>query len=86
MSIQKVSVIIPCYKAAATLRRTVASVLDGAPADVEILLVDDGSPDNTGAVCEELAELHPQVTALHRPNGGPQHRVGRRNRRLGAVS
>ena len=70
MSIQKVSVIIPCYKAAATLRRTVASVLDGAPADVEILLVDDGSPDNTGAVCEELAELHSQVTALHRPNGG----------------
>ena len=70
MSIQKVSVIIPCYKAAATLRRTVASVLDGAPADVEIFLVDDGSPDNTGAVCEELAELHPQVTALHRPNGG----------------
>ena len=70
MSIRNVSVIIPCYKAAATLRRAVASALADAPTDLEILLVDDGSPDNTGAVCDELAAQDPRVQALHRPNGG----------------
>ena len=44
-----ISVIIPCYRAAATLRRAVDSALTGAPADLEVLLVDDGSPDDTGA-------------------------------------
>ena len=39
-----ISVIIPCYRAAATLRRAVDSALTGAPADLEVLLVDDGSP------------------------------------------
>ena len=42
-----ISVIIPCYRAAATLRRAVDSALTGAPADLEVLLVDDGSPDDT---------------------------------------
>ena len=70
MSIRNVSVIIPCYKAAATLRRALASALADAPADVEVLLVDDGSPDDTGAVCDELAAQDPRVKALHRPNGG----------------
>ena len=45
-----ISVIIPCYRAAATLRRAVDSALTGAPADLEVLLVDDGSPDDTGAL------------------------------------
>ena len=49
-----ISVIIPCYRAAATLRRAVDSALTGAPADLEVLLVDDGSPDDTGALCDEL--------------------------------
>ena len=50
-----ISVIIPCYRAAATLRRAVDSALTGAPADLEVLLVDDGSPDVTGALCDELS-------------------------------
>lgn len=70
MECEKISVIIPCYKAAATLRRAVASVLDGAPAGLEVLLVNDGSPDGTGALCDELAAADPRVRALHRPNGG----------------
>lgn len=49
-----ISVIIPCYRAAATLRRAADSALTGAPADLEVLLVDDGSPDDTGALCDEL--------------------------------
>ena len=65
-----ISVIIPCYRAAATLRRAVDSALTGAPADLEVLLVDDGSSDDTGALCDELAAADPRVRALHRANGG----------------
>lgn len=65
-----ISVIIPCYRAAATLRRAVGSALTGAPTDLEVLLVDDGSPDDTGALCDELAAADPRVRALHRANGG----------------
>lgn len=65
-----ISVIIPCYRAAATLRRAVDSALTGAHADLEVLLVDDGSPDDTGALCDELAATDPRVRALHRANGG----------------
>lgn len=65
-----ISVIIPCYRATATLHRAVDSALTGAPADLEVLLVDDGSPDDTGALCDELAAADPRVRALHRANGG----------------
>ncbi|WP_455500099.1 glycosyltransferase family 2 protein [Gemmiger sp.] len=65
-----VSVIIPCYKAAGTLRRAVESALTDAPADLEVLIVDDGSPDETGRLCDELAAADPRIKALHRENGG----------------
>ncbi len=44
--------------------------LTGAPRRFEVLLVDDGSPDDTGALCDELAAADPRVRALHRANGG----------------
>lgn len=65
-----VSVIVPCYCCAATLDRAVKSVLDGAPQNLELLLVDDGSPDATPALCDAWAARDPRVRALHRPNGG----------------
>ena len=65
-----ISVIIPCYKAADTLRRAVDSVLDGAPAGLQLILVEDGSPDETGALCDTLAAGDARITALHRQNGG----------------
>lgn len=70
MSLPAITVIIPCYKAAATLRRAVESALHGAPNTLQLLLVDDGSPDETGALCDALAAGDPRITALHRPNGG----------------
>ena len=88
MSIRNISVIIPCYKAAATLRRAAASALADAPAGLELLLVDDGSPDDTGTLCDTLAAEDPRVRALAPPKRrrgcGAQHRAGCRARRLGA--
>lgn len=70
MSLPPITVIIPCYRCAATLRRAVASVLAGAPDTLQLLLVDDGSPDATPALCDELAGEDRRITALHRENGG----------------
>lgn len=65
-----VSAVIPCYKAQDTLRRAVTSLLDGAPDNLQVLLVEDGSPDKTGALCDELAAGDPRIRVIHRPNGG----------------
>ncbi|MDD4850701.1 MAG: glycosyltransferase family A protein [Gemmiger sp.] len=71
LQLPAITVIIPCYKAEKTLRACLASVLWDAPANVEVLLVEDGSPDATGPLCDALAREHPgRVRAFHRPNGG----------------
>lgn len=65
-----ISVIVPCYKAASSLPACAASILDGAPDNLELLLVDDGSPDDTGRAADALAAGDSRVHALHRQNGG----------------
>jgi glycosyltransferase involved in cell wall biosynthesis len=64
------SIIVPVYKVRDYLRPCVESLLRQELTDAEILLVDDGSPDECGAMCDELAQQHPCIHALHRPNGG----------------
>ena len=66
----KYSVIIPCYKCEATLKKTVASIQACGLTDFEIILVDDGSPDGTPALCDRLAAEHGNVRCFHQPNGG----------------
>lgn len=65
-----ISVIVPVYKVEAFLRRCVDSILAQTYADFELILVDDGSPDNSGAICEEYAAKDSRIHVLHRPNGG----------------
>jgi tetratricopeptide (TPR) repeat protein len=68
----EISVIVPCYRAAGTLVRAVRSILDQAEPAVEIILIDDASPDDTLAAALALARQHPAITVLAREsNGGP---------------
>ena len=64
------SFIIPVYNCKEYLSACVESIRAAGLADYEILLVDDGSIDGSGAVCDELAEKYPQVRVIHQENGG----------------
>ena len=65
-----VTTIIPVFNRAAMLREAVASVLAQTYRPVEIVIVDDGSTDDTPHVAETLASQHPEVRAIHQANGG----------------
>lgn len=65
-----VSVIIPVYKVADTLRESVGSVAGQTHRELEIILVDDGSPDECPAICDELAQADARIKVIHKPNGG----------------
>lgn len=65
-----ISVIIPVYNAAATILRAADSVLMQDYDAVEIILVDDGSTDESGALCDELALHDERVRVIHKENGG----------------
>ena len=65
-----ISVIIPVYNAAKYLDACMESVLTQTYRDVEILLIDDGSDDGSGAMCDDYARRDPRVRAFHKENGG----------------
>ena len=67
---ETVSVIIPIYKVEAYLRECVESVLAQNYPNLEIILVDDGSPDGCPAICDEFASADPRVQVIHKKNGG----------------
>ena len=65
-----ISVIVPVYNVEKYLRRCVKSLLTQNYEDCEILLVNDGSTDSSGALCDELAAEYSKVQAFHKENGG----------------
>ena len=65
-----VSIIMPVYNVEKYLKRAVNSVLSQKFSDFEIILSDDGSIDNSGRICDELAEQNRRITAIHKENGG----------------
>lgn len=65
-----VSIIIPVYNVAAYLQRCIDSVLGQTYENIEILLIDDGSTDDSANICDEYAQKHTNVQAFHKKNGG----------------
>ncbi len=66
----KISVIVPVYKVEDFLPRCVDSILNQTFRDFELLLVDDGSPDNCPAICEDYARRDPRIRVIHQKNQG----------------
>ena len=65
-----ISVIVPVYRAEAFLKTCTDSILGQTWADLELLLVDDGSPDRSGALCDEIAAADSRVRVFHQENSG----------------
>lgn len=65
-----VSIVVPVYKAERTIAQCVDSLLKQTLHDVEIILVDDGSPDNCGKIIDQYAQQYSCVKALHEQNSG----------------
>ena len=66
----KVSIIMPVYNSEKFLKKAVESVLNQKFEDFELILVDDGSPDASGSICDEFAEKDSRVKLIHKKNGG----------------
>ncbi|MBO5345606.1 MAG: glycosyltransferase [Paludibacteraceae bacterium] len=70
MNTPLVSVIVPVYKAEKFLHKCVDSLLAQTMTDFEVLLIDDGSPDRSGAICDEYAAKDSRIRVFHKANGG----------------
>lgn len=65
-----VSVIVPVYKVEQVVKNCIESILNQTFTDFELILVDDGSPDNSGRICDEYAKKDDRVIVIHKENGG----------------
>mgnify|MGYP001098512678 CR=1 FL=1 len=65
-----VSVVIPVYNVENYLNRCVQSVMNQTLKNIEIILVDDGSPDNCPMLCDEFALIDNRIKVIHKKNGG----------------
>ena len=66
----ELSVIIPVYNVEQWLQKCVESVVSQGIGSCEIILVDDGSPDQSGSICDRLARSYDNIVVLHKQNGG----------------
>ncbi|HBI93586.1 MAG TPA: glycosyl transferase family 2 [Terrisporobacter glycolicus] len=66
----KVSIIIPIYNVEKYLCKCIESILAQTHKNLELILVDDGSPDNSPKICDEYAQKDDRVIVIHKPNGG----------------
>ena len=65
-----VSIIVPVYNVEAYIYECVDSLLGQTYRDLEIILVDDASPDNCPRICDDYAQKDPRIKVIHKPNGG----------------
>ena len=65
----KLSIIVPVYKVEQYIHKCIDSILNQTFTDFELILVDDGSPDNCGKICDEYAQKDERVRVIHKKNG-----------------
>lgn len=65
-----ISIIIPVYKVEKYLEKCIQSVINQTYKNIQIILVDDGSPDNCGKICDEYAKKDHRIEVIHKSNGG----------------
>ena len=68
--IPKVSVIVPIYNKEKVLKRNVHTILNQTLKDIEIILINDGSTDRSGQICEDIQRNDKRVKVMHQPNKG----------------
>lgn len=68
--VPEISIVVAVYKAEAYIRRCLDSILAQTFTDYEVIMVDDGSPDRSGEICEEYARRDPRFKVVHKENGG----------------
>lgn len=66
----KISIIVPVYNVKKYLNRCIDSILNQSFSDFDLILVDDGSPDNCGKICDGYAEKDKRIKVVHKENGG----------------
>lgn len=66
----KLSAIVPVYKAEKSIRKCIDSIVNQSYNDWELILIDDGSPDNSGAICDEYAKIDKRIRVIHKVNEG----------------
>lgn len=65
-----VSIIVPVYKCECTVSKCIESILAQTYTDIEVLLIDDGTPDSSGLICDEYAKKEPRIRVIHQENRG----------------
>ena len=70
METGKISIIVPVYKVEEYLKRCIESIMGQSYQNIEIILVDDGSPDNCPEMCDEFAKQDDRIKVVHKKNGG----------------
>src|SRR5690606_38330405 len=68
---KKVSIVVPVYNAAAYLETCITSISKQTYKNIEVILVNDGSTDKSGEICDQYAKIDPRITAIHQQNAGP---------------
>jgi glycosyltransferase involved in cell wall biosynthesis len=71
MSKELVSIIVPCYNHAQFIIETLSSVLQSSYTNIEIIIVNDGSTDNSEEIALEFCQIHPNILYLNQKNSGP---------------
>ncbi|EOU1649187.1 MAG: glycosyltransferase family 2 protein [Clostridium perfringens] len=64
------SIVIPVYNVEKYIKRCIESIIDKYNEHIEIILVDDGSTDNSGKICDEIAAMSKNISVIHKANGG----------------